>query len=89
MIIPSKRTILAYALEVAVNVNLFWTILNLLPVFPLDGGHLMKIMLEKVFGIRGIKFAFFVSMLLASPSGALFFSDSANFNGRFIFHACF
>ena len=52
-VIPPQKTLLVYAFEVALNVNLFWTVLNLLPVFPLDGGHLLKIILESVLGIRG------------------------------------
>lgn len=69
----NSNSILTYALEVAINVNLFWTILNLLPVLPLDGGHLLKILLEGAFGIRGLKFAFFVSIILAVVLGLLFF----------------
>lgn len=88
-ITPSRRTILAYALEVAVNVNLFWTILNLLPVFPLDGGHLMKIMLEKAFGIRGIKFAFLISMILASLLGLYFFLIQQILMGALFFMLAF
>ena len=72
-IIPAKNSLLVYAFEVALNVNLFWTILNLLPVFPLDGGHLMKIILERIFGIRGIKFAFLLSVALAVAIGLCFF----------------
>lgn len=64
-IVSQKRTILIYALEVAAEVNLFWTILNLLPVLPLDGGHLLRILLEGAFGVRGLKLAFFVSIVLA------------------------
>jgi stage IV sporulation protein FB len=46
-------------------VNLFWTILNLLPVLPLDGGQLMRVVLEGFFGVNGIKYALFTSMCIA------------------------
>jgi Zn-dependent protease len=69
----SKRPLLAYALHIAVNVNLFWTLLNLLPVLPLDGGHLLRILLEGAFGVRGIKLAFLASLLLATLVGLYFF----------------
>lgn len=71
---PPKNALLIYALQVAINVNLFWTVLNLLPIFPLDGGHLMKIILEGLFGIRGMKFAFMISTVLAVFIGIYFFS---------------
>lgn len=35
--------------------NLFWTIVNLLPVLPLDGGQLLRIVLEASFGMKGYK----------------------------------
>jgi stage IV sporulation protein FB len=72
-------------LKMTALANLFWTVLNLLPVIPLDGGQLLRIVLEANFGIKGFKaslligaglsvlfaFAFFlVQMFLA---GALFF----------------
>src|SRR5579871_2650453 len=43
-------------------VNLFWTIVNLLPVMPLDGGQLLRIILERIFGLKGFKFAILTSM---------------------------
>ena len=38
-------------------INLFWTILNLFPILPLDGGQLLRIGLESAFGIKGRRFA--------------------------------
>ena len=46
-------------------VNLFWTIVNLLPVLPLDGGQLMRILLESFFGVKGLKSAMIASMVFA------------------------
>ena len=68
-----KRSVLFYALEVAVNVNFFWTIVNLLPVLPLDGGHLLKIILESAWGFRGMRWAFFISLILGIAFGLGFF----------------
>lgn len=45
--------------------NLFWTIINLLPVLPMDGGQLLRIGLEASFGIKGFRAALFISMILA------------------------
>lgn len=88
-VIPPHKTLLVYAFEVALNVNLFWTVLNLLPVFPLDGGHLLKIILESVLGIRGVKFAFFVSMLLAVVIGLYFFIIQQILMGALFFMLAF
>jgi len=57
--------LLIYALKVAIEVNLFWTILNLVPVLPLDGGQLLRITLEGAFGLRGLKISLFISIVLA------------------------
>lgn len=65
-----------YAINVSFYVNFFWTIVNLLPVQPLDGGHLLRILLEGVFGFRGIKIAYFLSILLAAVISLYFFTAS-------------
>lgn len=88
-IVPRNQTVLIYALDVALNVNLFWTILNLMPVFPLDGGHLMKILLERVFGIRGIQLAFILSMALAVILGIYFFLIQQLLMGALFFMLAF
>lgn len=71
--VGEKKAILLYALEVTVNVNLFWTLLNLFPVIPLDGGHLLRILLEGALGLRGLKLSFFISIVLAGVIGLYFF----------------
>lgn len=63
-----------YAVAVAVYVNLFWTLVNLMPIYPLDGGHLLRIILEGSFGIRGVQIALFFSMVLAGGLALLAFS---------------
>lgn len=60
-------------IELTAYANLFWTILNLLPIQPLDGGRLLSIVLEGVFGLRGVKFGLFISALLAAGVGILAF----------------
>lgn len=66
-----------YTLEITFYVNTFWTAVNLLPVQPLDGGRLLSIILEGVFGVRGVKIAYFLSILIATAVGLLFFSINA------------
>lgn len=62
-----------YLLRITVYVNLIWTLLNLTPVLPLDGGHLLSIILESIFGFRGVKIALVVGMIFAIGLSAFFF----------------
>jgi len=43
----------SFILENVVYVNVFWGLLNWLPIRPLDGGHLLESLLEKVAPRRG------------------------------------
>lgn len=67
------ESLLTYATEVTFYVNFFWTVLNLLPVQPLDGGRLLSIFLEAIFGFKGTKIALFLSLFLAASLALLFF----------------
>ncbi len=40
--------LVAFVLESLIYVNVFWGLLNWLPIRPLDGGHLLESLLEKV-----------------------------------------
>ncbi|MBS4167571.1 site-2 protease family protein [Parachlamydia sp. AcF125] len=62
-----------YALKITAMANFFWTMVNLLPVYPLDGGRLLSIVMEGIFGVRGIKIALFVSMLFSAICSVGFF----------------
>lgn len=77
------QSLWSYALLVAVNVNLFWTIVNLLPIQPLDGGKLFSIILESIFGFRGVKIALFFSIALAGIAGLLCFASRMMLAGAF------
>lgn len=68
---------LQYILNIAVYVNLFWTILNLVPVLPLDGGHLLRIILEGVLGVRGTRISLLISMVLAALCSLFFFLNQS------------
>ena len=54
-------------------VNLWWTILNLLPVMPLDGGQLVRIVLQSLWGIRGLKASCIFSMVIGIFFVVIFF----------------
>lgn len=54
-------------------VNLVWTFLNLVPVMPLDGGQLLRIVLEGTFGFKGFKYALIIGMMIAGLISLGFF----------------
>ena len=62
-----------YTLKIFQWVNLFWTVVNLLPVMPLDGGQLLRVICESVFGAKGLKYAIFSSMIISVVISLLFF----------------
>jgi Zn-dependent protease len=74
---PHLNAISVYALTVTFYINTFWTILNLLPVFPLDGGQLLVISMQGIFGLRGLKIALLFSTIIALVAGVTFFAISA------------
>lgn len=84
-----ERSLVLFAVEIAVAVNFFWSILNLLPVLPLDGGRLMSILLEAVMGVRGVKVSMLISMVLATLIGLLFFILRAILPGALFFLLAF
>ena len=66
LVLKPEQGLLNYILQSTIIINFYWTMLNLLPVQPLDGGHLLSITLEGLFGLRGLKIALFISIVLAA-----------------------
>lgn len=56
---------LGYALKGAFMANLFWALVNLLPVAPLDGGHIARAVLMRLFGRKGFLYAQLVTLTFA------------------------
>ena len=46
-------------------VNIIWTAVNLLPILPLDGGQLLRLVLEKIFGFKGLRYSLATSAVLS------------------------
>jgi len=76
-----QNPILSFVLRFTFMANLFWTIMNLIPVMPLDGGHLLSITLEAIFGFRGVKMALVASLVIAVIVSALCFALGLFFVG--------
>ncbi len=66
-------------------VNLFWTLVNLLPVMPLDGGQLLRIILEKIFGVKGFRYAILSSLIVALLLSFFFFVTKGFLIGALFF----
>lgn len=58
-------TVLAIV-KIVQMVNIFWTVVNLLPVLPLDGGQLLKIALEAFLGVKGFKLSFLIGFIISA-----------------------
>jgi len=65
--------------------NLFWTVVNLLPVLPLDGGQLLRIVLEASFGIKGFKASLLIGAVISVLLSFYFFMLQAFLIGAFFF----
>lgn len=71
--VPIHNQLLLFVVKFTFTANLFWTVINLVPVLPLDGGHLLSIVLEGIFGFKGVKMAIIVGLVIAVAICAFFF----------------
>lgn len=76
-------------LELTRVVNIFWTVVNLLPVMPLDGGQLLRLILEAIFGIKGFKYALVASIAVALAISIFFFVTQGFLIGSLFFLLAF
>jgi stage IV sporulation protein FB len=68
-----------YTLYVTMRVNLFWCILNLIPVYPLDGGQMLAYLLEMKFAEKGRRAAYQIGTLIATAAATYLFSIQETF----------
>lgn len=61
-------SLVAFILESTIYVNVFWGLLNWLPIRPLDGGHLLESLLEKIAPKRGEMIAKVVFIVTAAAA---------------------
>jgi stage IV sporulation protein FB len=66
-------------------VNCFWTVVNLIPVLPLDGGQLLRIVLERIFGTKGDRYALMVGLICALAISFFFFAMQSFLIGALFF----
>ena len=67
-------------------INIFWSVVNLLPIYPLDGG---QIMLSLTKGAAGARRALYVSTACAILVGGLFMTQGSWFAGLFFLYMGF
>lgn len=65
------RPLVGFILESIIYVNVFWGLLNWLPIRPLDGGHLLESLLEKIAPARADNIARVVFTVTAAGALAL------------------
>lgn len=65
--------------------NIFWTVVNLLPVLPMDGGQLLRIVLEANFGIKGFKASLLIGSAIAVAIALVCFLFQNMLLGAFFF----
>ncbi|MEO8876195.1 MAG: hypothetical protein ABI461_11455 [Polyangiaceae bacterium] len=61
------------AVILLIEVNLYWGLLNLLPMMPLDGGNAMAHALGAALGEKGIRVAHVISLIVAVAAGLFAF----------------
>lgn len=77
--------IVANLLDISVRINLFWTLLNLVPTAPLDGGKILSIILRAILGFKGIKIAHIVGMVVSVLLALACFAFGSYFIGAIFF----
>lgn len=63
---PYGNSFVRGVLEKFRYVNLFWTFVNLLPILPLDGGQLVRVVLNWIFGAKSLKASLYISFFFAA-----------------------
>jgi len=60
-----------YVIYATMWVNGFWTLMNLLPIEPLDGGKMARYLLEKRFGENGTKASVFLGLIAVAVTAPI------------------
>jgi stage IV sporulation protein FB len=60
-----------YLLSDLFRINIYWGLLNLLPVLPLDGGHISRDVCQAISSREGIRWSYQISMVVAGGIAAI------------------
>lgn len=80
-----SKGVIANLLDISVRINLFWTLLNLVPTAPLDGGKILSIILRGIMGFKGVRIAHIVGMVVSVMLALLCFALGSYFIGAIFF----
>lgn len=67
---------LRYFLHITMDFNIFWCLVNLIPLYPLDGGHLMRSLLTMKFKEKGLKISLIISSSCSVLGSTYFFTNN-------------
>lgn len=81
MFTGERITPVEFALGMLVRVNLFWGVLNLMPVFPLDGGKICSEILNARNSVVGQRRTAIIGMITATLIAAYFLSNQLFLGG--------
>lgn len=87
--IENKESLFFFAAHITTLINFLWTLLNLIPILPLDGGQLLRIILEKFIGFKAMKVTHLISLVLSLALTFLFFVEAQIFLGILFFMLSF
>lgn len=76
----SQRLLLSSVIGNLLFINLAWGILNLVPIYPLDGGQIARDLLTHYRGNSGYVFSLRLSILLGGVLAAFFFATQQTFS---------
>lgn len=73
---PLTNKAIVYMLQIFRFVNLFWTMINLFPIFPLDGGQMVRVVCEVISPRKGFRISLYISIVFGVGLAFLcFFSN--------------
>lgn len=81
--------VIGYFVYFLMLANIIWSFFNLLPVHPFDGGKLMSIVFEGLFGVRGMRISYLLSAIFAVLLAAYFLYDRQLFAGALLILCAF
>lgn len=67
--VPFTSPLAAHVFRMLVWVNLWWSLINLLPVFPLDGGQICREICTSISSYTGILWALRISIVVGALAG--------------------
>jgi Zn-dependent protease len=72
--------IVLYVLTILKEVCVYWNCFNLLPILPMDGGALLTTAMQRRWGLKGLKVAYGIGLLVGLGVALYLFSDGQRIN---------